>query len=159
GFSLPEAAGLPLLSVFRIVEDSGRVPESKVSRVLDAGPSGISEEANLVRKSGEPRPIAHRSAPIRDAFGRTLGVVTGFGDITAERRAQEALLASEERFRMISRATNDAVWDWDIASDSVVRTESMATLFGYSVAEIDMTRGWWRERVHPADRERVLESL
>src|SRR5262249_51770476 len=80
GWSLPEAVGLPLLSVFRIVEPSGRVPESKVSRVLGAGPSGITEEASLVGKGGETRPIVHSSAPIRDAEGRTLGVVTVFRD-------------------------------------------------------------------------------
>jgi len=156
GWRLAEAMGLPLLSVFRIVEASGRVPDSKVSRVLDAGPSGIPEEATLIGKDGGERPIAHSSAPIRDEQGNTLGVVIVFRDITGERRAQEALLVSEERLRMISRATNDAVWDWDMVSNKVVRNECMASLFGYHAEQIGPDVAWWSDRVHPDDRERVF---
>src|SRR5205807_7189621 len=55
--------------------------------------------------------------------------------VAAERRqAEEALRETEregeERFRTLARATNDAVWDWDLGTNTVWWSEGVFTLFG-----------------------------
>ncbi|MGV3662022.1 MAG: PAS domain-containing protein, partial [Prosthecobacter sp.] len=37
---------------------------------------------------------------------------------------------SEERFRLLSKATNDAIWDWDLVTDSLWWNDGLETLFG-----------------------------
>src|SRR3954469_3415753 len=34
-------------------------------------------------------------------------------------RAAEALRASEERFKLAARATNDVIWEWEVSSDEI----------------------------------------
>ncbi len=77
-------------------------------------------------------------------------------DITGRRQAEEALRLSEERLRLAHKATNDVVWDWDIANDSQRWNEAGAVVFGWTeIVERPVTAAWWLERVHPDDRERV----
>ena len=85
-------------------------------------------------------------------------IVINYRDVTHQERAAEALRTSEERFRLVSRATNDAVWDLDLTTGAVWWSHSVQALFGFTPAEVGRDAGWWADRVHPDDRERVLTS-
>ncbi|HEY2942316.1 MAG TPA: PAS domain S-box protein [Vicinamibacteria bacterium] len=85
-------------------------------------------------------------------------IVINYRDVTQRERAAEALRLSDERFRLVSRATNDAVWDLDLTTGAVWWSDSVQTLFGFGPAEVGRDAGWWADRVHPDDRERVLVS-
>ncbi len=81
-------------------------------------------------------------------------------DITEHKQVQMAILQSEERFRLATRATRDAIWDWDPHTGEVWRNEAFAKLFGYVENEPSPAlHDWWCERVHPDDRQRVLASV
>ncbi len=80
-------------------------------------------------------------------------------DITQRKKAEEALRESEARFHLIARATNDAVWDWDLASDALWWNERFKTMFGYKNEEIEPGIGSWSSRIHSEDKERVLLSI
>src|SRR5205807_3427832 len=68
---------------------------------------------------------------------------------------EEALRESNERFRIVTKATNDAVWDWDLSTNKVWWNEGVFTLFGYALAGNEADPAWWLERVHPDDRDAV----
>ena len=85
-------------------------------------------------------------------------IVINYRDVTHRERAGEALRISEERFRLVSRATNDAVWDLDLTTGVVWWSEGAQTLFGFGPGDVGRDATWWSERVHPDDRERVLGS-
>src|SRR5262249_32588480 len=53
------------------------------------------------------------------------------------------------------KATNDAVWDWDLNSNKIWWNEGVFTLFGYLVETTDADPSWWLERIHPDDRGAV----
>lgn len=80
-------------------------------------------------------------------------------DITDRVVAEQALRLSEERFHLAARATNDAVWDWDMGAGVVWFSENVLTLFGYELSGSAITLDWWRDRVHPDDRSRVIAGL
>ena len=67
--------------------------------------------------------------------------------------------ASEERFRLLARATNDAIWDWDLATQTLWWNEGIEVLFGYDRAEIEPTIDSWFDRIHPADREATVAAV
>lgn len=76
-------------------------------------------------------------------------------DITIERQAELAIQATEERYRLVTRATNDVIWDWDLLKDHVLWNEALFTAYGWDPRFIDATGAWWIDHIHPDDRERV----
>ncbi|WP_435020049.1 PAS domain S-box protein [Tundrisphaera sp. TA3] len=80
-------------------------------------------------------------------------------DVTEQRRAEAALRESDDRFRIVARATNDAVWDWDMRTDAVWWNEGVTTLFGYRREDVGPDAAWWYDQIHPDDRDRVVSSI
>ena len=70
----------------------------------------------------------------------------------------EALRSSEERFRLVARATNEAIWDNDLLTGRQRWAGATEALFGYPQHE-GAEGAWWEERIHPEDRGRVLSGL
>ncbi len=79
-------------------------------------------------------------------------------DITDRKAADEALRRSQERFQMVARATNDAIWDWDMETNSVEWNDSVKTLFGYTAKQVGPDRQWWIDNLHPDDRQPILDD-
>ncbi|HZZ92129.1 MAG TPA: PAS domain-containing protein [Usitatibacter sp.] len=96
---------------------------------------------------------------VRDSTGRIVRLQGAFQDITEQKLAAEALRQSDERFRLLSRVSSDAIRDWDIASGAVWWNEGFAALFGDTAAEDAGTNAAWLSRVHPADRGRVGDEI
>jgi diguanylate cyclase (GGDEF)-like protein/PAS domain S-box-containing protein len=87
------------------------------------------------------------------------GIVVNWRDVSSRKRAEADLKESEERFKIVASATNDAVWDWDLITDTVSWNEGIRILFGYTEREGANQRGWWIARIHPEDRERTLSDI
>ena len=76
-------------------------------------------------------------------------------DITDRKRAEEKL---RERDRVIQQAlsiSRSFAFDWDTASDQVLRSEGCKLIFGAGNAEIcDATSALFSRHIHPDDRAR-----
>jgi PAS domain S-box-containing protein len=81
-----------------------------------------------------------------------------YHDITAREKAEEALRRSEERYRLVARATKEAIWDSDILADRQSWNGAVETMFGYSARQ-ETNDTWWEDHIHPQDRERVRTSI
>lgn len=70
----------------------------------------------------------------------------------------EALRESEERWQFALEGSGDGVWDNDIVTGKNYYSEQCKRMLGYEPDEIGDTFETWLNRVHPDDRERVLEE-
>lgn len=77
---------------------------------------------------------------------------------TIRERTHE-LQVTEERFHLVSRATNDAVWDWNLLTDNVWWNHGFKTMFGYTDEQIEPGVQSWYTRIHPDDQERVVRGI
>ena len=118
GWSTPEAAGQPLPSVFRIVnEETRREVENPAIRALREGVVvGLANHTVLIARDGTERPIDDSAAPIRDAAGGVVGAVLVFRDISERRRAEAEVRRAGEQARTILESITDAFFavdrDW-----------------------------------------------
>jgi PAS domain S-box-containing protein len=106
------------------------------------------------RKDGSLVNISLTVSPIRDEAGQIIGASKIARDITEVKRAEEALRASEERFRNLANAVPDFVWTAD--PDGTI-TFSNDRWFEYSGITPQQNAREWPELVlHPDDRERCI---
>ncbi|WP_198354961.1 ATP-binding protein [Sphingomonas sp. MA1305] len=121
--------------------------------VMSTGQSCTIEETIPVR--GERRLFQTIKVPWI-VSGEMRGVIGISRDITERHRAEALIRESEERYRLAARATNEAIWDWDLVADEVSWNEAIERLAG---EKPDRSGLWWKARIDPADRERVLDSI
>ncbi len=98
GWSLAEAAGKPLMQVFKIVDHQTHEPiADPVSQVLlDRTVVALEPHSCLISKDDEEFLIADSAAPIRNPAGEVVGAVLVFRDVTEEYAMQERLRQSEK---------------------------------------------------------------
>ena len=103
--------------------------------------------------------VHEKGSAAYSADGRAM-VLEGFvGDFHEQATADDKLRETEERFRLVIRATGDLIWDWDLQNDHITWNEILSSKFGYGPRTIGTSCGWWAQRLHPDDRERVLAVL
>lgn len=79
-------------------------------------------------------------------------------DVARRQQIEASLRASEERFQLVSKATRDAIWDWDLVADTLWWNEGLEQLFGYAHGQVAGGHAWWLDHVHEDDRDRVASS-
>jgi diguanylate cyclase (GGDEF)-like protein/PAS domain S-box-containing protein len=80
-------------------------------------------------------------------------------DLSERMRAEAERAIAEERFRLLARATSDAIWDLDLKNHSLWWSDSFFSVFGYRRDEVGPELDFWSTRLHPDDAERVNGSL
>ncbi len=88
----------------------------------------------------------------------TIGLIQARARSVAERLSED-LRQTQERYRLVERATNDVIWDWDVATNRLVLNEAMQSMFGYAEDKVGQDFAWWKDKLHPEDKERVLAGL
>jgi PAS domain S-box-containing protein len=76
-----------------------------------------------------------------------------------QHQTMEDLRRSEERYAVAVRATNDGIWDWDLAAESMHFSERWKTLLGYQEEFASGRPDAWFELVHPDDVERLRSEI
>jgi PAS domain S-box-containing protein len=76
------------------------------------------------------------------------------------KRNVETLRESNERFNTVVKATNDAIWDWDLRTNEVFLVgDSYKRLFGYDIVNAITPQDLWESSLHPDDKCRVIGKL
>jgi PAS domain S-box-containing protein len=121
--------------------------------------SHIRTELLNYKKSGEQYWLELDISPIRNDEGKCTHFVSIERDVTERKRNEDAIRISEERFRLVSRAVHDVIWDWEIAPDSIWRNDRLLAVFGYVPENIGKGFEGWLEHIHPDDRGRIRDSI
>jgi diguanylate cyclase (GGDEF)-like protein/PAS domain S-box-containing protein len=80
-------------------------------------------------------------------------------DMTERLAAEEALRASEKRWQLALRGSNDGLWDWNAVTNEVYYSARWKQILGYSDQELPNATEEWDARVHPDDLPRVKVDL
>lgn len=121
--------------------------------------SNFRHEFRVVWPDGSVHWIAGQGEPLFDESGRPVRMIGVVRDITEPKRAEAALRESEERLRFVTLATHDAVWDWNLETNTIWWNEAFKETFGYKNEEVKPGFEFWESLIHPEDREHLLSDL
>jgi PAS domain S-box-containing protein len=85
------------------------------------------------------------------------GIVTNSRDITKRIENEIKTLESINRFNIVSKATSDAIWDWDMGSGKIIWNQGIKGIFKHKKTVYDIE--WWKQQVHPDDLDDLLEQF
>jgi PAS domain S-box-containing protein len=112
-------------------------------------------ELEMIRTDGTTRWVIARGEAQCDGNGHVTGLRGTVHDITESRLQREALRESEERFRLAAQAGRMYAFDWDHASDIIVRSAECRHILGLGSEPKETTCREMLSVVHPEDREKV----
>jgi PAS domain S-box-containing protein len=118
-----------------------------------------SDERWHMRKDGQQFWASGEMMPLYNEQHVHLGFVKILRDRTAEHLAGVAVKETQERYRLALKATNDAVWEWDLASGEIIWNDTIKNAYGHTVTGANGHRSWWVSHIHPEDRERIETSI
>ncbi len=141
-------------------EDVDMVKEN-IARRFEGGMKSINYELRFIHKNGEVG-FAEVFGTLTQYMGEP-AIIGTLIDITERKesvkRVQEsqvALAASNETFQLVAKATNDAVWDWNMKTNGIWGNDLFSGYFGVP-AGTEIKYKDFLERVYPGDRI-ILEA-
>jgi len=75
------------------------------------------------------------------------------------RKAEAEAQAVTKRFELVARVATDAIFDWNLTTDTVFWSEGLQNIFGHPVEHSGTSMDVWTQRVHPDDRARLTANL
>jgi PAS domain S-box-containing protein len=159
GWKSAEAIGLPLSRIFTVInEQTGERVEAAVAQVIRDGRNvGLGEHRSLVRRDGSVTAIEDTAGPIRDRSGKLTGAVMVFHDVTAQRKAEAALNASEVRYRTIFNQAAVGIAVTDLLGRFIQVNQKFGDIFGYSIEALQTLT--FLQLTHPPDLQPAQDSV
>jgi len=154
GVSEDQAPGKVWLSL--LPPDVHAEGEAALAQALAGKPARFPGRSQL---PGEPEQLwDNMLTPVLDGQGRTTAVLCVSREVTAERKALQSLLESQERLAIAARVGGLGIWDYDIANDCLHCDASWYRIMGLdSDAHPVRSIADFRPLIHPEDAERATE--
>ena len=117
------------------------------------------DEYRLLNRENKEIWVLAQAETERDETGQLVGYVGTLTDISDRKRAELALHESEERWQLALRGTHDAIWDWNVQTNTVFFSPRWKEMRGFAEHEMSNSLEEWSTRIHPDDRDRVMQAL
>ncbi|MGI9055454.1 MAG: PAS domain-containing protein, partial [Pyrinomonadaceae bacterium] len=154
----------------------GRIAEQRKSHLTnevltdtEVSDKEWAKRENMVAFAGYPLIIEEKLVGVMCVFARQplteavleamKSVANTIANAIERKQIEKNLSDSDERFQLVTRATNDTIWDWNLQTDHVWWNKAMQSMFGYTLEQIENTSEWWYEHIHPEDRDRVVSGI
>lgn len=153
GHSESEAVGQ---SIMILVPPELHDEERYLLRRLRAGEHVEHYETVRVTKGGQRVVVSLTLSPVTDSAGKIIGFSKIARDITDQKRAEQVLRESEERFRLVANTAPVLIWMSGVDKLCNFFNQCWLDFTGRSLAE-EVGEGWV-SGVHPEDVERCLKA-
>jgi PAS domain S-box-containing protein len=133
GYSREEMIGQHVWK-FNVEEDIAR--QQILEKLAGLWPPGRSLERTYRRKDGTTFPVLIEDRLNKDEQGRITGIRCTIQDITERKRMEDALRASEQRYRLQFENASDVIFSFDTELKGISISPSVERILGYTPGEL-----------------------
>ncbi len=117
-------------------------------------------EFTMLKKNGDSFRVELSATVSLGVNGQSTGLLGVMRDITDRQRAQQALQASEERFRQLAHHIREVFWMSNVGrTEFIYVSPAYEEIWGQSCESLYVRPENWSTAIHPEDRERVQATL
>jgi two-component system cell cycle sensor histidine kinase/response regulator CckA len=134
--------------------------DQEAVRLLLAGESSAyTMEKRYVTPSGEIVWGLVTVSLVTGPEGQPSHLIAAVQDITDRKEGEAAARGREEGYRLVLQGSGSAIRTWDLLTDQLTWDKTVTPPVDYWWSDVGETPDWWYQKIHPDDRERVVESL
>src|SRR5919199_267664 len=133
GYEPEEMLGRPFTD-FQLPEQ--RTKDREVFQHVLAGERFFQYETTHLAKDGRPIHLLFNAIALRDNQGNVLGTTGTASDITKRKQAEEAMKASEKKYRALVEASQDMIWSVDVEGHYTFVNQAVKQIYGYEPFEM-----------------------
>lgn len=159
GWKAEEVMGKPLSEMI-IPETFRKYHIEGIKNYLKTGEEkalNVLLELSALRRNGEEFPIELTVIPIKQ--GDEEFFCAFIRDITQRKKAEREIKQANERFEKATEATNDVIWDWDIETGKLFRSNAIDNFFGVGTSKVLKRKNFWTENFHKDDTLKIKNSV
>lgn len=123
---------------------------------------GQRKEAQARLADSEAQRVAEQAAALDAQRQGRIAALNLMEDAVVARARAEASLAelqeNKERLKLALQAASQGIYDINVQAGTAIVSPEYATMLGFDPAGFHETRATWLERMHPDDRERVVQT-
>lgn len=157
GWKTDEKKNFDAWHIYVHPEDRNETISGYYQAIEDPSVHRWSKEYRYLKANGSYAIVIDKAVILRNNKGKATRVIGAMQDVTIQKKAEDELKKSNERFLFVSRATSDAIYDWDIVTDELYWGDALHTLFGYNPTNLPI--GKWEDMLHPEDRKETVGSM
>jgi|GEM_PF-1565741 len=131
---------------------------STVRSAAYTGEMEMNIEFRIIRPDGIEKWVHEIGKLVKNENGEPVAFEGTVQDITTAKLLKLSLEESNLRYHYASKATFDAIYDWDFITDKCYWGEGFIRDFGYD-SEILSDDYFWEKHIHPEDYERVVNEI
>jgi PAS domain S-box-containing protein len=138
--------------------DRKKSVRAAIRKVLAEGRQ-ISYETKYIQPGGAEKWLLVKMHPILNDLKEVIGVSIAARNITDRKESEQKIKQSNERYELVTRATNDVIWDWDIDNNRMYRSSNYNSIFGYEQVDKEGDIESWISHIHEDDRGKVYNCI
>jgi len=162
GYRPDETMGWSTESIIRYIHPDDQLHVRRLWNGIlsDPNTTACRLEYRFRHKEGRYIWLLDRFTVFFDPGGMPLLWIGSVSDISARKRAEEALRYERQQLESIIHGTRIGTWEWNVRTGEVVVNKRWAEMVGYTLAELAPTSiEIWKTLVHPDDQHRPIALL
>ncbi len=116
-------------------------------------------EFRIVTPDGIIKWVHEKGKLVKNDAGEPVTFEGTIQDITESKLLKLSLQESNQRYEYVTKATFDAIWDWDLITDKSYWGEGFEHTFGYDLPSIRNEENFWSDHIHPDDVDEVVNGI
>lgn len=119
---------------------------------------GKKQKLHITIPGAEPKTIEVQIHPMYE--DQEVVAISGFcRDISENMRLQNKIILAKERYENAASATNDGIWEWDLANQHIHLSERLKEILGFHSSKINFDLETFGRMFHPEDLPRIIHDF